>query len=236
MSKSENVSNSENEFTIEGEFDSQTGIIFTKIAAEETAKLYGPIFKRMASKYALEFEAEKLNEKPSENIQGLDEVTNYVIANLDRYPGGLCSLVYGVFKADFKLQGSTGAGAKRAAYGAMKSIIMSSGMLNSIVGTTEDVFEACKKFTGTVKSTKVVIPMRLTRGENNQVTVVYPDCLFKEACRALLNEGLSRAVGGLECVALILLNAGVEIITKKTFDYMLDEFDEPECRGRVREV
>nr|MDO8082074.1 hypothetical protein [Candidatus Freyarchaeota archaeon] len=229
-------SNSENEFTVEGEWDNRNAIFFAKMAVEEARKLYGPIFPRMASRYALEFESRMLKEKPPENIQGLEEVTNYIIANLDRYPNGCSALSYGIFKAESKLQGSTGAGAKRVAYGAMKSILESSGILNSVVGTTEDVFEAYKKFTDSVRSTKVVILTRVIRKENNQVVVVFHDCPFKEACRAFVDEGISRMIGGWECIALIIVNVGIEIITKNTLDYKLEEFDKPNCRGRVWEV
>nr|MDO8082112.1 hypothetical protein [Candidatus Freyarchaeota archaeon] len=231
------TSSSENEFTSSGEWDNKNAVFFAKMAIEETAKLYGSIFTRMASKYALEFEVEKLKEKPPENIQGLEEVINYITANLDRYPRGHCALVYGIGKADYKLQGSSAAGSKRAAYGASKSIIGNSGILNSVVGTTEDVFEACKKWIAAVQSTKVMIPTRFIRGENNQVNIVFHACcMHKDACMALLEEGISRMIGGLECIILILINAGVEIITKKHFDYTLEEFDKPDCRGRIFEV
>lgn len=77
-----------NEFMVECETDSQNLLLAAKFAVEETAKLYGPIFTRIVSEYALKFEAEKLNEKPPENIQGLEAVTNYILANLKRYPRG----------------------------------------------------------------------------------------------------------------------------------------------------
>ncbi|MEX2724597.1 MAG: hypothetical protein Q6366_014835 [Candidatus Freyarchaeota archaeon] len=44
---------SKNEFFVEGEPDGQTITFVAKTAVEETAKLYGPIFTRMVSDYAL---------------------------------------------------------------------------------------------------------------------------------------------------------------------------------------
>jgi hypothetical protein len=99
----------------------------------------------MVSEYALQFEAEKLEEDPPENIEGLDQVTNYILANLNRYPRGYCALLYGTAKADSKFWGSTGAGARRAAYSAMKSMSVSSGLLNGMIGTTRDPLEAIYK-------------------------------------------------------------------------------------------
>lgn len=230
------VSNKKNEFAAEGEFDSRTGIVFTKIAVEAATKFYGPIFKRMVSLYTLDFEARMLKEKPPENIQGLEEVTDYVTTNLERYPRGHCALIYGIFKAESKLQGFSGAGAKRAAYSSMKSILEITGMLNKFVGTTEDAFESCKRSSFIFEVTKIVIPMRLTMGDNNQLNLMLHDCPYKDACISLVKEKLSRLTGGWECVSLMLFNAGLEIITKKTFDYKLDEFNTPDCTGKIWEA
>ncbi len=230
------MSDIQNEFVTDSEPDRQIIVVFIKSAVEETAKVYGPIFTRMVSTYALEFEAEKLGETLSEGIQGLEEVTDYIVSNLDKYPKGYCALVYGIGKAESKLQGSTGAGSKRSAYTAMKSILESSGLLNNVIGTTEDAFEANYKFEELSKMVKTAFPLRFIRGKNNEVTIVAENCLFKDACRAFVNEGISRMIGGGECVALICHAAVAEIITKKLYDYRLDEFDKPGCRGRVFEI
>jgi hypothetical protein len=220
---------------VECEPDSQTYTLVGKTAVEETAKLYGPIFTRMVSEYALQFEAEKLKEKPPENIQGLEAVTNYIITNLGRYPRGYNSLIYGIGKADSKLQGSTGVGAKRAAYIAVKSVLESSGLLNGLVGITEDVFEAICKAEELNKEIKTAVSAHYIRGENNQVIIVVPNCAYKDACEAFVKEGISRLVGGSECIYLIVTNAEAEIVTKKRLDYKIDEFGKLECRGRIFE-
>jgi hypothetical protein len=221
---------------VESEPDSQTIVLVAKTAVEETAKLYGPIFTRMVSEYALQFEAEKLKESPPESIQGLEAVTNYILANLNRYNRGYDSLIYGIAKAESKLQGSTGAGAKRAAYSAMKSILESSGLLNNIIGTTGDVYGAIYKAEELNKEIKTAVSAHYIRGENNQVTIVVPNCAYKDACEALLNEGISRVVGGSECIYLIVTNAEAEIVTKKHLDYKIDEFGKLECKGRIFEL
>nr|MDO8083093.1 hypothetical protein [Candidatus Freyarchaeota archaeon] len=220
---------------MESEPDNQTIVLVAKTAAEETAKLYGSIFTRMVSKYALQFEAEKLKEKPQENIQGLEAVTNYILANLKRYPRGYCALIYGMAKADIKFWGSTGAGSRRAAYSAMKSIFEGSGLLKSIIGTTKDPFEALYTTEKINKEIKTASPARYIREENNQVIVVVPNCIYMDACSAFVKEGISRLIGGSECIFLIVTNVAAEIITEKHLDYRLDEFNESECRGRIFE-
>ncbi|MFB0561978.1 MAG: hypothetical protein ACETWM_12315 [Candidatus Lokiarchaeia archaeon] len=224
------------EIFVEGEPDGQAVVLFAKGAIEETAKIYGPIFTRLVSKYALEFEAEKLGENPPENIEGLEDVSNYILANQDRYPRGYCAIIYGVGKAEAELQGSMGSGAKRSAWSAMRSMLESSGLLNNLVGTTEDVLEAIDKFNEIGKQIKTVVTVHFIRGESDEVKEVVPDCSFKGACKALVNEGISRVLGGMECMSLIANTAVAGIITKKNLDYKLDKFDTPECRGRIFEV
>jgi hypothetical protein len=228
--------NNGNEIIVESDADPTFAVSLIKIMAEDTAKLYGPIFTRMVSEYALQFEAEKLKEKPPQNIQGLEAVANYITRNLERYLRGYCSLLYGIGKTESILEGSSGPGSKRSAYSITKTILQSSGMLNNLIGTTEDIFEALDKFEKAQEATKTATPLRFIKGENNQVTKISNNCSFKDVCRALAKEGVSRLVGGKECVTLIAHTAAVEIITKKTFDYKLDEFDKPECKGRIFEV
>jgi hypothetical protein len=192
-----------NEFLMDCKPDSKNVLLAAKTAAEETAKLFGPIFIRMLTAYALKFEAEKLKEKQPENVQGLEEVINYIIANLDRYPLGYNAFCYGVVRADSELQGFSGSGTRRGAFSGMKTVLESSGLLDSLIGTTEDIFEADYKAQKTLepvvfKASKTDFPPRHIRGENNQVIIVVPNCMYKDACDALLNEGISRRVGGTE--------------------------------------
>jgi hypothetical protein len=243
------MSKSENEYTIEGEFESPVAVYLTKAAVEGTEKLYGPIYDKMASKYALEFESRMLKEKTPENIQGLEAVTNYIIANLNRYPRGYCPLVYGISKAESELQGFAGSsGSKIAAYSAVKNMLENTGLLNSLIGTTEDIFEASKAFGVKVVDElaakgsiiikgKQVQRMHHIRVEGkNQEIVILSNCQYKDTCRALVDEGISRIIGGLNCINLSLGRVVIEIITRKRFDYILEEFDEPDCRGRIFEV
>ncbi|MEM2146892.1 MAG: hypothetical protein QW279_16125 [Candidatus Jordarchaeaceae archaeon] len=233
--KSSNISELEKECVIEGEFDNRVAISLAKAAIIEIAKLYGPIFTRMAAEYALEFESRKLKEKPPENIQGLEEVTNYIMANLDRYPTGQCPLVYGLNKAESKLQGFSSSGARRGAHKAMKIMFENTGLLNRLVGTTESAYDALKMLP--VKEMKQVTRYHYIRGEEkNEVTAIYSNCPAKDACKALLDEGVAKMLGGLHCILLNCGAATVEIITRKTFDYVLEEFDTPDCKGRIFEV
>jgi hypothetical protein len=220
---------------VESEPDNQTLLLVAKTAAEETAKLYGTLFARMVAEYALKFEAEKLKEKPPENIRGLEQVTDYIIANFGRYPRGYNSLIYGIAKADIKFWGSTGAGSRKAAYSAIKSIFENSGILKGVIGATKDPFEAIYMTEKINKETKTASTAKYIRGENNQVTAIVPNCIYMDSCIAFLKEGISRVIGGSNCVFLIVTTVGAEIITEKHLDYRLDKLHESECRGRIFE-
>lgn len=243
------MSKSENEYIIEGEYESPIAVYISKVAVEATEKLYGPIYNKMVSKYALEFESRMLKENPPENIQGLEEVTNYIIANLDRYSKGYCALIYGISKAESELQGFVGSsGSKIAAYNAVKKMFEKTGLLNSLIGTTEDIFEASRAFGVKVIDVLAAEGSIIMKGEQvqrmhhirvegkNQEIVILSNCQYKDTCRALVDEGISRIIGGLNCLNLSLGRIVLEIITRKTFDYVLDEFDEPDCKGRIFEV
>ncbi len=51
-----------------------------------------------------------------------------------------------------------------------------------------------------------------------------------------ISGGVTRTIGGMECINLITLDAQAEIITKKQLDYKLDGFDEPHRKGRIYEL
>ncbi|MEM2146753.1 MAG: hypothetical protein QW279_15425 [Candidatus Jordarchaeaceae archaeon] len=230
---SSNTSTLENECIIEGEFDRKIAIGFAKAAILEVAKIYGPIFTRLVTEYARAFLEDKLKEKIPEDVQGLDAVINYIVANLNRYPEGQCALIYGLRKTVNRLEG--GGDSRRAAYGAMKSLFESAGMLKNVVGTTENAYDALKLLP--VKEMKQVTRYHYIRGVGkNEVTAIYSNCPYKDTCRAIMSEGMQRIIGGQQCIFLNCGLATVEIVTKKSFDYALEEFDTPDCKGRIFEV
>ncbi|MEM2146752.1 MAG: hypothetical protein QW279_15420 [Candidatus Jordarchaeaceae archaeon] len=199
----------------------------------ERVKFYGPVYIKLALKYILEFEAEKLKEEPPQNLQELEDVANYIIANLDRYPNGHCSLHYGTLKADVHLQG--GIGLRKITREVMKNILEASGFLKNLIGATENAYDALKILP--IREMKQVTRYQYVKVKGkNEVIGAVVDCPYKDSCRALAEEGISRTIGGLHCTLLIFGSVALEIITRKNFDFTLDEFDEPYCKGRIYEI
>jgi hypothetical protein len=119
----------------------------------------------------------------------------------------------------------------------IKSILNHSGVLNSLIGTTEDPFVANEKFAEISKLIKTAYPQRIIKaGEDEIVMVLDERCPFRDACKAYMSEGISRVIGGEGCASLSTHAAVSEIITKKKFDYKLEKYDELECRGRIFSV
>lgn len=147
-----------------------------------------------------------------------------------------CSLIYGIVEAEKKLEGSMASGAKRAAYTAMKSLMEKGGLLNNVIGSTNDLFEALDNFVEIEKAMNTASPLQLTKQGSGQVNMMVPECPYKDACRTLVQKEISRVFGGLECMMLIVLNTAAVIITKNRFDYKLEKFDNPECTEKVYEI
>lgn len=84
---------------------------------------------------------------------------------------------------------------------------------------------------------KKVQRMKYIRVEGkNEAILEYSNCQYKDACLAVVKEGIKRPIGGFQCEQLFLDNVRIDIITGKHFDYVLDEFNKPDCRGRLFEA
>mgnify|MGYP005840957017 FL=1 len=78
--------------------------------AKEVEKTYGPVYTVRYIKYALEFEAKKIGEKPAEDIKTLDQLVEYLVSKSDKYPDYQNTVSYARIKAENELQGQSGAG------------------------------------------------------------------------------------------------------------------------------
>lgn len=212
--------------------DINTSLMVSKTTTEAVARMFGPVFTKNTIKYTLEFEAEKLGENPPENIETLEGAVEYIQKNIDRYPDGVCSIVYGMAKSERMLEGYSASGSKRMAFNAVKKVMEESGMLSSLQGSTDQIFDAIVKFHELNSLLKVIPPNRFVREENGAKMIV-KNCTCKDACRKLAQEDFSRIVGGKECIILINHCAAAEIITGKRCDYTLEKFDQPTCEGKI---
>ncbi|WXG42047.1 MAG: hypothetical protein WED07_15010 [Candidatus Freyarchaeum deiterrae] len=68
--------------------------------AKLVEKDYGKIFTTRYIEFALQFLAEKIGIEPPQNIETLDQLTEYLISKIDVYPKPYCAVVYSQFKVD----------------------------------------------------------------------------------------------------------------------------------------
>jgi len=212
--------------------DVNTSLMVSKTTTEAVASMFGPVFTKNAVKYTLEFEAQKLGENPPKGIETLDGAVEYIQKNINRYPDGVCSIVYGMAKTERVLEGYSASGSKRMAFNAVKKVMEDSGMLSSLQGSADQIFDAIAKFHELNSFLKVIPPNRFERQDNGAKMIV-KNCTCKDACRKLAGEDFSRIIGGKECIILINHCAAAEIITGKRCDYKLEKFDQPACEGKI---
>ncbi|MHA1710795.1 MAG: hypothetical protein ACTSUS_01815, partial [Candidatus Freyarchaeota archaeon] len=144
--------------------------------------------------------------------------------------------IYGMLKAERFLQGGTGAGARSAAIDAIRNVIKKSGLLDEIVGSTKDPYEAMLKAGEIYEKLNVESPIKVRKLADGSVEVVALDCPYADACKRAVREGIRRMIGNVECIELILDWATIEIVTEEKFDYSLEHYDPPRCSGKLFRV
>lgn len=65
-------------------------------------------------KHALHFVAQRIGEEPPESIKTLEQLVEYLISLVDKYPTPYCAFMYGQYKTENELQGRPGAATRIA--------------------------------------------------------------------------------------------------------------------------
>ncbi len=217
-------------------FDPDIVAMFIASAVRVIEALFGPAFTKMISKYALEFESEKTGEKPPENIENIDEVIKYITECRDKYPRVYNCLIYGIAKAEKIFEGSTASGAKNLAYNAIKKIIEDSGLLNEVKGKIPNIYKALVRYIEIADIVKATSPQQVVNESEKVIFEEMEGCTWKDACKAMTKEGITRISGDQECVVLIANSAALSLVSGKPVDYKLEKFDNPTCKGRIFEI
>ncbi|MGQ9723437.1 MAG: hypothetical protein ACUVXA_19200 [Candidatus Jordarchaeum sp.] len=208
--------------------DANIAVFFLKQSFEDVGKVFGPSYLKLLIEYAREFEAEKLGESPPNGIETLNDIVNYILGNLDRYPRGYCALVYGNAKADSKIEGSTGAAWKRSGINALKQLMQPSGLLNSSRSPIE-ALESAQEF---AQSINMAAKLQFMENSDDTVSIIIEECPFTDSCEAFEKEGISRISGKRECANLICYTAAAQLMTGRQCDYSIRR-TEKYCNGKI---
>lgn len=204
-----------------------------KFAADKIVETFGPVYRRFIVTYALKFASEALGESPPDGIEDLEQLNNYLLSKIEKYPKSYCALIYGMSKADQLLQGGSGT-ARTASSAAIKRLLEELGILNQLIGSTDDPYEALTKTEELFISINAGLPggVKFQKLVDGNVCVIVSDCPFFEACEKMRFEGLWRPDGTPECYLLTRSVVVAEIITGKKYDYRVEDLNPPEsCKG-----
>ncbi|MHA1580012.1 MAG: hypothetical protein ACTSUQ_10350 [Candidatus Freyarchaeota archaeon] len=210
--------------------DAKLAILFLKQSFEEIGKVFGPSYIRLLVEYGKNFEAENLGESPPDGIETLDDLVNYILENLDRYPRGYCAMVYGNAKADSRIEGSTGAAWKRSAMDALRQLMQPSGLLDSALPLRE-ALQRAQEF---AESIRMAAKLKFTEEDADTVSLLVEECPFTDACGAFEKEGISRISRRKECPNLVCYTAAAELLTGEPCDYAIEKEDR--CRGKIFKI
>jgi len=224
------------EKVVKENFDPEIVAMFIKEAVRVIGDLFGSAFVKSIINYALEMESEKIGEKKPENINNIDEAFEYFKEHRDKYPNFFNCFIYGIAKAEKMFEGSTASGAKNLAQTAIRKIIDSSGLLNEVKGKILNIYEALLRYIEIVDIVRATTPQRIVNQSEKVIFQEIGECPWKDSCKAMEKEGITRMTGGPECVVLITNSAAVSLISGKLVDYKLDKFNQPNCQGRIFEI
>ena len=211
--------------------DANLAILFLKQSFEYISSVFGQSYLKLLVDFAKQFEANKLGELPPEGIENIDDVVNYIVRNLDRYPQGYCALVYGNAKADSEIEGATGAAWKHSGMNALELLMKPSGLLEEPL-PLKKALEKSQEF---AKSINMAAQLQFIEESEDTVSIIIEKCPFADSCEAFEEEGISRITGRTECANLVCYTAAAQLITRKQCDYSIQR-KEHKCRGKIFEV
>jgi hypothetical protein len=199
--------------------------------AIEEEKMYGPVFRELYIKYALQYAAQKFGEAPKKDIKTLDQMLEFLVSISDRHPDALNAVVYGGSKAESDLQGMSGAAARVAMMGLSKNFVKAP----SAKARNVDIDQLLATYQKILTQLEVAnYEVGYRKNSDESVDVAWLNCHMKDACQLAYDEGaLKRITGGLQCVACAGMLQILKLVSGYDWDYELLEFDKPHCTARI---
>ncbi|MFB0561205.1 MAG: hypothetical protein ACETWM_08315 [Candidatus Lokiarchaeia archaeon] len=200
------------------------------VGIREQEKLYGPAYTTRLIKYALQFEAQRIGEEPTEDINTLDQLTEYIVSKTDKYPTPNCVVMCAQLKAENDFQGQTGAATRVGEMGFHREFVQSTigGEMNV------DLDEVISNLVHTAFEMKLgPKEFGYRTNQDKSIDLLFPNCYYKDGCRQALYEGLlNRPDGRMQCSIGSTMCQYLKLVTGFEWDYDCLEFDEPHCIAR----
>ncbi len=220
--------------TIYSQIDFETlvdmSISNTKIVED---KVYGPVYPRMVKKYTIQFEADKLGKEKPEGSEEWEwsELKDYLKKNADKYPKGFNAILYAMAKTEAVLQGKTGVSNR------ISINEMAKGMekrLGAKPVSVSDFINAFIQIVDKLAAFKVMPPeASYSSKDEKTVNFVVENCAYKDVCEAFKNENITKYNGTSVCSIGRMIATYLELELSPDYDYILDEFANPNCKVRI---
>ncbi|MEM3593266.1 MAG: hypothetical protein QXS27_00900, partial [Candidatus Jordarchaeaceae archaeon] len=154
-------------------------------------KLFGPVYSRFVKKFAIEFEANKLGEKPPEGFEewNWDQLKEYLKKNLEKYPRGFGALPYAMARTEAYLAGSSGVVRRITVNEMAKAMNIQyksmTGAQKSPESQNSDIGSGFKQISEKLIAFKVLPPGVSYKVEDeNTIMMEVENCAFTDVCRA----------------------------------------------------
>lgn len=196
-------------------------------------KVYGPVYGRIAKKYTMQFESNKIGEKPPEESQewNWQQVKEYLKKNFEKYPYGFNALIYSMGKAEAELQGSTGTSQR------IGTTTVAKQMEASQQGQASNITEAWKQSVNKLMFFKIVPPqVSYAEGDEKTVNYMISNCPFKDGCDAFHKEKIHKADGKPICSIGRMVSSDIGQKIGAGCDYYLEVFASPNCIGQIKRI
>lgn len=197
------------------------------IAFMELEKFYGPVFKKLLIKHALQFISQKIEEEPPKNIESLDQLAKYLLSKTDKYPLPNCACYYAEIKTEKELQGLLGATYRLSEAGFYKRHMKTQKVEERRLNL-DDILSNLYQFAVENKLAPEEFGYRIN--QDGSLDALFPNCFYKEVCRQAFKERISaRANGSMHCALGSTLCQYFKMVTGHEWDYDPVEYDKPHC-------
>ncbi|WXG42200.1 MAG: hypothetical protein WED07_15785 [Candidatus Freyarchaeum deiterrae] len=197
---------------------------------KEVEMMYGHVFTIRFIKHAVEFIFRKVGDKPSCNIENLEQLAEYVISKADKYPTPYAMVPYAQAKTENELQGYSGAGTTMEMVALSEDVAQGSKISEKSVDM-DDVLQKLGQFLTVLQYSPKVWGYRINKDGSIDIGIL--KCFQMDGCRMAYNENvLKRRDGKLRCGIIHFVCGYFKLATGHVWDYDLLEYCESHCLVR----
>lgn len=193
----------------------------------ELEKFYGPVFKKLLIRNALQFISQRIGEEPPKNIESLDQLAKYLLSKTDKYPLPNRAGYYALIKTEKELQGLLGA-TYRLSDASFHRSHTKTEKVDGLKLNLNEIMSNLYQFAIESKLAPEELGYRIN--QDGSLDALIPNCFYKEVCQQAFKENiLMRANGKLHCAMGVTLCQYFKIVTGYEWDYEPSEYVKPHC-------